>query len=84
MKMSTINYKKELYSLPIDVVNELIYYAKETNQKKSHIVAEAITEYMKKREEKRLVKDALSIIGMIKVDKPIPDIQDIKANRYDI
>ncbi len=80
--MSTTNYKKELYSLPIEVVNELIIYAKETNQKKSHIVAEAISEYMKKREEKRLIKDALSLIGVISCNSP--DIQDIKANRHDI
>ena len=82
--MTASNYKKELYSLPVEIVNELVAYAKETNQKKSHIVAEAIEEYMKKREQKKLVKDALSIIGMIKVDEPIPDIQVIKANRYDI
>ena len=36
----TTNYKKELYSLPLEIVNELIAYAKETKQKKSHIVAE--------------------------------------------
>ena len=82
--MTTVNYKKELYSLPIEIVNDLVAYAKETNQKKSHIVAEAIEEYMKKREEKQRIKDALSLIGMIKVDEPIPDIQVIKANRYDI
>ena len=80
----TANYKKELYSLPTEIVDELIAYAKETKQKKSHIVAEAIAEYMKKREKKKLVEDALSIIGMIKVDEPIPDIQEIKANRYTI
>jgi len=80
----TANYKKELYSLPVEIVNDLIAYAKETKQKKSHIVAEAIEEYMKKREKKKLVADALSIIGMIKVDEPIPDIQEIKANRYKI
>ncbi len=80
----TANYKKELYSLPLDIVNELIAYAKETKQKKSHIVAEALEEYMKKREKKKLVADALSIIGMIKVDAPVPDIQVIKANRYNI
>ena len=80
--MSTTNYKKELYSLPIEVVNELIVYAKETNQKKSHIVAEAIAEYMKKREEKRLVKNALSLIGFAKGS--VSDIQEIKSNRYNI
>jgi len=78
----TANYKKELYSLPVEIVNDLIAYAKETKQKKSHIVAEAIEEYMKKREKKKLVEDALSIIGFAK--GTIPDIQEIKANRYDI
>ena len=80
--MTTSNYKKELYSLPVEIVNELIAYAKETNQKKSHIVAEAIAEYMKKREEKQRIKDALSLIGMISSNSP--DIQEIKANRSDI
>jgi hypothetical protein len=37
---------------------------------------------MKKREKKKLVEDALSIIGFAK--GTIPDIQEIKANRYDI
>ena len=78
----TAKYKKELYSLPTEIVDELIAYAKETNQKKSHIVAKAIEEYMKKREKKKLVEDALSIIGFAK--GTIPDIQEIKANRYDI
>jgi len=78
----TAKYKKELYSLPTEIVNDLIAYAKETKQKKSHIVAEAIAEYMKKREKKKLVEDALSIIGFAK--GTIPDIQEIKANRYDI
>ena len=80
--MTTSNYKKELYSLPVEIVNELISYAKETNQKKSHIVAEAIAEYMKKREEKQRIKDALSLIGMISSNSP--DIQEVKANRLDI
>ena len=80
--MTASNYKKELYSLPIEIVNELIAYAKETNQKKSHIVAEAISEYMKKREEKQRIKDALSLIGMISSNSP--NIQEIKANRSDI
>lgn len=80
--MTTSDYKKELYSLPVEIVNELVAYAKETKQKKSHIVAEALEEYMKKREQKKLVKDALSLIGFAK--GPIPDIQEIKANRYDI
>ena len=81
MTVST-NYKKELYSLPIEVVNDLIVYAKDTNQKKSHIVAEAISEYMQKREDKKLIKDALGLIGIIHENSP--DIQEIKATRYDI
>ena len=76
------NYKKELYSLPIEIVNELIAYAEETKKKKSHIVAEAIAEYIKKREKKQFEKEALSLIGFAKGS--IPDIQEIKANRYDI
>lgn len=79
---ASTNYKKELYSLPIEIVNALIAYAKDTNQKKSHIVAEAISEYMKKREEKKLINDALGLIGMIHDNAP--DIQEIKASRYDI
>lgn len=74
-------YKKELYSLPVEIVDELKAYAKETHQKKSHIVAEAITEYVKKREEKKFIKDALSLIGFAKGS--VSDIQEIKASRYD-
>lgn len=74
-------YKRELYSLPVEIVDELKAYAKETHQKKSHIVAVAIEEYMRKREQKKLVKEALKFIGMAKGS--VPDIQEIKANRYD-
>jgi predicted DNA-binding protein len=77
-----IKYKKELYSLPLEIVEELVTYAKETNQKKSHIVTEAISEYIKNREKRRLAKEALSLIGFAKGS--IPDIQEIKANRYNI
>jgi len=77
----TSKYKRELYSLPVEIVDELKAYAKETHQKKSHIVAAAIEEYMRKREQKKLVKEALGLIGMISGDSP--DIQEIKANRYD-
>jgi len=79
--MTASNYKKELYSLPIEIVNELIAYAKETNQKKSHIVAEAIEEYIQNREKKQIAKRAKSLIGMIHANTP--DIQEIKAHRYD-
>jgi len=78
----TPNYKKELYSLPVDIVDKLVEYAKETNQKKSHIVAEALAQYIKKRDEKRFQKEALSLIGFAKGS--VPDIQEIKANRYNI
>ena len=81
---TTSNYKKELYSLPIEIVEELVEFAKETKQKKSHIVAVALQEYMQKREDKKRIQDALSLIGIIKSDKPLPNIQEIKANRYDI
>ncbi len=74
-------YKRELYSLPIEIVDELKAYAEETHQKKSHIVALAIEEYMQKREQKELVKEALGLIGMISGNSS--DIQEIKANRYD-
>ena len=74
-------YKRELYSLPVEIADELKAYAKETHQKKSHIVALAIEEYMQKREQKKLVKEALKFIGM--AEGSVPDIQEIKANRYD-
>jgi len=79
---TTSNYKKELYSLPIEIVDELVEFAKETKQKKSHIVAVALQEYMQKREDKKRIQDALSLIGMISENSP--NIQEIKANRYDI
>jgi predicted DNA-binding protein len=75
------NYKKELYSLPIEIVNQLVAYAHETKQKKSHIVAEAITTYIKEREKKQLAQEAKSLIGMIHANTP--DIQEIKAHKYD-
>ena len=31
---ATKNYKKELYSLPIEIVNNLVEYAQKTHQKK--------------------------------------------------
>ena len=80
MTVST-NYKKELYSLPIEIVNSLIDYAKETNQKKSHVVAEAIQEYVRKRERIKLAQKAKSLIGIISANTP--NIQIIKANRND-
>ena len=75
-----IEYKKELFSLPIDVSERLKAYAKETHKKKSHIVAEAISEYVAQNERDKYIEDALSLIGC--VSGPVPDIQDIKASRY--
>lgn len=79
--MTAPSYKKELYSLPVEIVEELVAYAKKTNQKKSHIVSEAISEYMRKREREKLAQEAKSLIGMIHGNSP--DIQEIKAHRYD-
>jgi len=76
------SYKKELFSLPAEVAEELNAYAKETHRKKSHIVAEAIREYVKKKEEDNLVEEALNLIGVI--NNHTQDIQEIKANREDI
>ena len=79
-------YKKELYSLPIEIVEDLVAYARDTQRKKSHIVADAIAEYLqkhdeqKKLEEQKEIEEALSIIGIISANTP--DIQEIKANRY--
>ena len=75
-------YKKELYSLPTEIVDELVAYAKETHRKKSHIVAEAIAEYMKKHEKKKRTDEIRSVIGVIGGETPTPDIQEIKASRY--
>jgi hypothetical protein len=81
---TTPSYKKELYSLPIEIVDELVAYAKETHQKKSHIVADALAEYMKKRDEKKRIEEIRSVIGVIGGDMPTPDIQEIKASRYQL
>lgn len=77
----TSNYKRELYSLPLDIVDELKQFAAQTNQKKSHIVAQAIEEYIHKRARTNIKKDALKLIGIINTDTP--DIQEIKAQRDD-
>ncbi len=73
-------YKKELFSLPVDVVETLKNYAQKTHKKKSHIVAEAIAAYVAQNEKEKYREDALSLIGCI--SGPVPDIQEIKANRY--
>ena len=77
----TQTYKKELYSLPIEIVETLIEYAKENKKKKSHIVAEAIREYVTKKERLKLAKEAKELIGII--NNNTPNIQDIKALRYE-
>jgi len=76
-----IEYKKELYSLPVEIVDSLKVYAEETHRKKSHIVAEALNEYMDKHNREKCIEEAKSIIGIISANTP--DIQVIKANRYD-
>jgi len=75
-----VEYKKELFSLPLEVSERLKAYAEETHKKKSHIVAEAISEYVAKGYKEKYIEDALSLIGCI--SGPVPDIQEIKANRY--
>jgi len=81
-KVEKSGYKKELFSLPVDVVEKLKKYAQETHKKKSHIVAEAIEAYVAQNEREKYIEDALSLIGII--SENTPDIQDIKANRDDI
>ena len=76
-----IEYKKELFSLPLDVVELLKEYANETHKKKSHIVAEAIGEYVEKDKRKRLGQEFKLKMGIISANTP--DIQVIKANRND-
>ena len=77
-----VEYKKELYSLPSDIVETLKKYAQETHKKKSHIVAEAIADYIAKNKRKQLALEAKSMFGIISANTP--DIQVIKANRDDI
>ncbi len=77
-----VEYKKELYSLPSNVVETLKNYAQETHKKKSHIVAEAIADYIDKNRRKELTQEAKKMFGIINANTP--DIQVIKANRDDI
>jgi len=78
---SKMEYKKELFSLPIDVVELLKEYAQETDKKKSHIVAEAIGEYVNNKRRKQLAQEFKLKMGIISANTP--DIQVIKANRND-
>lgn len=82
VKVEKSGYKKELFSLPVDVVEKLKHYAEVTHKKKSHIVAEAIEAYVAQNEKEKYIEDALSLIGII--SENTPDIQEIKANRDDI
>ena len=77
-----VEYKKELYSLPSDTVEILKKYAQETHKKKSHIVAEAIADYIDKNRRKESAQEAKKMFGIINANTP--DIQVIKANRDDI
>ncbi len=72
-------YKKELYSIPISISEELQQFAKEENMKKSHIVALALKEYLEKNRKSQRIEDALSLIGLVASGNS--DIQEIKANR---
>jgi predicted DNA-binding protein len=75
-------YKKELFSLPVNVVEELKAYAYKSGKKKSHIVAEAIDEYVENHKRKQSAEDFRGLIGIISANTP--DIQEIKANRSDV
>jgi len=81
LKVEKSDYKKELFSLPLDVVETLKKYAEETHKKKSHIVAEAISDYIEKNKRKRLAQEFKLKMGLISANTP--DIQVIKANRDD-
>jgi len=81
VKVEKSDYKKELFSLPVGVVEALKNYAQETGKKKSHIVAEAIEAYVAQNKKEKYIQEAKSIIGIMK--GPVPDIQEIKAHRYD-
>lgn len=74
-----VEYKKELYSLPLSIVEELQKYTEETHQKKSHIVSQALEKFLKEKKRKSLAQEAKSIIGIISANTP--DMQVIKANR---
>ena len=81
VKVEKSDYKKELFSLPVDVVETLKDYAEETHKKKSHIVAEAIADYIEKNKRKGLAQEFKLKMGLISANTP--DIQVIKANRDD-
>jgi len=76
-----LEYKKELFSLPLSIVELLKEYAQETDKKKSHIVAEAIAEYVNNKRRKQLAQEFKLKMGLISANTP--NIQVIKANRND-
>ena len=80
-KSDKAGYKKELFSLPVEVSEKLKKYAQETHRKKSHIVAEAVRDYIEKNKRKVLAREFKKKMGII--SENTPDIQEIKANRYD-
>ena len=75
-------YKKELFSLPVEVAESLQTYADKTHRKKSHIVSEALLDYMEKHQRKVWAQEAKKLFGIINANTP--EIQEIKANREDI
>ena len=82
VKVEKSEYKKELFSLPMSISEELRKYTEATHQKKSHIVAEALEKFLQEKNRKLLAEEAKSMFGIISANTP--DIQVIKANRYKI
>jgi len=74
-------YKKELFSLPLDVSETIEALAQQEHREKSHIVTDAIKAYAQKADRRRWKEEARSIVGIIKGGTA--DIQEIKAHRYD-
>jgi len=74
-------YKKDLFSLPLDVSETIEALARQEHRKKSHIVTDAIKAYAQKADRRRWKEEAKSIVGAI--EGSAADIQEIKAHRYD-
>jgi len=51
-------------------------------QKKSHIIAQVLYEYMLKQKEKKCIENTLSLIGTI--SKNLPNLQKIQASKENI
>ncbi len=75
-------YTKALFSLPSELAESLRRYAEVTHKKKSHIVSEALSEYIEKHRQQVSAQEAKKIFGIIDADTP--DIQEIKADRDDV